>query len=451
MDLPLDESRAGSFLEVVPIPLGMKLLLVLGLLLCNAFFAAAESAFAKIRSGRLHSMAEKGHIRAQLARSIARSPGAYLSACQLGITLSSLALGLIGAPALAALMEPVSWGSGAAEAAVRPLPLLLGFLLAAALHMTLGERFPKSWSVPRSESVTLWAAVPLAVFRRLALPLLWLTERMTDLLLAKAGAERDQEREAVHTGEEIRLLVKESRGVLGHAEFAMVDNIFGFSETTAREVMIPRTEMVCLYAGLTYQENMAIAIGEMLTRYPVCDPDKDNLIGFIHIKDLLHAGADRQDIRQVIRPLLSVPESMPISALLSLMQKRKTQIALLIDEYGGTSGLVTVEDILEEIVGDIQDEFDEERPAIEETGIGTYSVDGLLLIEEVNERLKLGIRSEDYDTIGGWLYAQLESPPHKQQRLRLESREFMVEEVDHLRISRILIRTAEEGEGETVA
>jgi CBS domain containing-hemolysin-like protein len=453
VDLPLEKSRAGYYLEVVPIPLAVKLLLILVFVLLNSFFAAAEFAISKIRTGRLHSLAGQGHVRARFASKIAGSPKPYLSACQLGITLSSLGLGLIGVPALYALLEPVLLQLGASDTAAWLFSFILGLGMVAALHVTIGEQVPKISSTRKPEAVALWAAAPLTLFFRLTLPFNWLLEKLTNWLLIKAGAEPEADREAAHSEEEIRRLMKESRnsGMLDTAEFALVDNIIGFSETTAREVMIPRTEMVCLYAGLTYKENMAIAMEEMLTRYPVCDPDKDNLIGFIHIKDLLHADAEQGDIRRVIRPLMSVPESISISVLLQLMQKRRTQIALLIDEYGGTSGLVTVEDILEEIVGEIQDEFDEERPSIETAGADAYSVNGLLLIEEVNEQLGLCILSEDYDTIGGWLYAQLESPPYKHQRVRLGACELTVEEVEHLRISRILIRRLAAGEGETVA
>lgn len=454
--LPLEYSRAGCWLEVVPIPLGVSLLLVVALVLMNSFFTAAEFAIVKVRIGRLQSMAEQGRVRARFARKIAGSTPAYLSACQLGISLTSLGLGIIGIPALSTLLKPLLRLTGASPAVCGAVGAVIGGVLIAGLLMVLAERLPKGSDAQRIESVGLWTAIPLTVFYRAAQPFIGLLDRLTAILQGRRGISASGAgQEPAHSGEELRHLMKDARnrGMLNKTEFAMVDNIFGFSDTTAREVMIPRTEMVCLYAGMTYQENVAIALDEMLTRYPVCDPDKDNIIGFIHIKDLLRAGNEHGDIRAVIRPLMNVPQTIPISMLLQMMQKRRTHMALLIDEYGGTSGLVTAEDILEEIVGEIQDEFDEERPGIEKTEADAYSVDGLLLIEEVNEQLGLHIHSEDYDTIGGWLYAHLESPPRKAQRLRLGMVELMVEEVDHLRISRILIRQAEEEEekGETVA
>jgi CBS domain containing-hemolysin-like protein len=204
--------------------------------------------------------------------------------------------------------------------------------------------------------------------------------------------------------------------------------------------MIPRTEMDCLYAYLPFEDNKQAALQKMHTRYPVCDPDKDSIIGFVHMKDLLKA-PDLGDIRQIARPIISVPDLMPISSLLKLMQKQRTQIALLIDEYGGTAGLVTLEDIIEELVGEIQDEFDEERPSIERIDDETHSIDGRMRIDEVNEHFRLDIVSEDYDTIGGWIYSQIEIPPKKHQKITYQGQaEFIVEETDHMRISRIIIR-----------
>jgi CBS domain containing-hemolysin-like protein len=246
--------------------------------------------------------------------------------------------------------------------------------------------------------------------------------------------------------------MKESNksGLIDNAELTLMDNIFEFSETNAREIMIPRTEMICLYANLSYEENRQIAVTEMHTRYPVCDPDKDNVIGFVHIKDLLKSDRGIGNIKKIIRPITKVPESMQISALLKLMQKRKTQMALLIDEYGGTSGLVTFEDIIEEIVGEVQDEFDEERPQIEKRDDSTHSIDGRMLIEEVNSYFGVEIESDDYDTIGGWIYAQVEMPPKRSQRIDYNNEyEFVIDETDHLRISRILvIKRSEQGEQE---
>jgi len=241
-----------------------------------------------------------------------------------------------------------------------------------------------------------------------------------------------------HTEEEIRILMQESNksGLIDNTEMDLVDNIFEFVDTMAREIMIPRTEMICLNNNLPAEENLEVAFEGMRTRYPVCDGDKDHILGFIHIKDLIRGSAS--SYTKLIRPILTVPESIQISALLKVMQRAKTQIAILIDEYGGTSGMVTLEDIMEEIVGEIQDEFDEERPGVEKHGDDEYSIDGLMLIEEINDRLGLQMETEDYDTIGGWLYSKLEvNPPQKGQSVEFDDHLFIVEEMENKRISRI--------------
>ena len=229
-----------------------------------------------------------------------------------------------------------------------------------------------------------------------------------------------------------------------------MDNIFDFAERHVNEVMIPRTDMVCLYVQDPFEVNLEKALTEQLTRYPVCDPDKDNIIGFVHIKDLLAALSKGQTpaLQEIVREVTAVSEAMPISNLLMLLQKNKGQIAIVIDEYGGTAGLVTVEDILEEIVGEIQDEFDEERPFIEVREDHMHSVDGRLLLEEVNDVFGLNIDEKDVDTLGGWVSSQVEMPPRIGQQISYAGTEFVIEEVDNMRITRVLVRTSEVAEPE---
>lgn len=215
-------------------------------------------------------------------------------------------------------------------------------------------------------------------------------------------------------------------------------NILEFSSRTAREIMIPRTEMICLNTEWSIHENLKTASIEMRTRYLVCRGDKDHIIGFVHIKDLFMSGME--DYIKAVRPILSIPESTSIDLLLKQMKDSKTQIAIVIDEYGGTSGLVTLEDIVEEIVGEIQDEFDNERPLVEYLGDDTYSIDGLMLIEDLNHHFDLKLEDNPYDTIGGWLFSMLESsPPQKGEYIVKAGFQYVIEEMEHLRISRILL------------
>ncbi|MFD2612945.1 hemolysin family protein [Paenibacillus gansuensis] len=429
-----------------PLPALLNLLLVLFLVGLNGFFVAAEFAMVKVRGSRIDFLVQEGHARAKFARNVVDHLDAYLSACQLGITLASLGLGWIGEPAIADLIAPWLSKLSFSDGVIHTIAFVIAFVIITFLHIVLGELAPKTLAIRKSEGVTLLTAVPLILFHKLMYPFIWFLNGTANRILLVFGIEPASEHDSAHTEEEIRILMKESNknGLINNTEMTLVDNIFEFAETTAREIMIPRTEMTCLYANLSFEENRAIAVTEMHTRYPVCDPDKDNIVGFVHIKDLLKADRDTDDLRTMIRPMTSVPESMQISALLKLMQKRRTQMALLIDEYGGTSGLVTFEDIVEEIVGEIQDEFDNERPGIEKKDEQTYSIDGMLLIEEVNGFFGMEIENDDYDTIGGWLYSQIEIPPKKNQRILYRDEfEFVIEETDHLRISRVLVRRFE--------
>ncbi|PZD94164.1 hypothetical protein DNH61_19635 [Paenibacillus sambharensis] len=436
-----------------PLPIFLSLILILLLVFLNGFFVAAEFAMVKVRGSRIDSLMLEGHKRAQYAVQVTNNLDAYLSVCQLGITLASLGLGWLGEPAIARILEPWLMELGVGSAVVvHTIAFIIAFSLITFMHIVLGELAPKTLAIRKSEGITLLTAWPLIIFHKIMYPFIWFLNGTANRLLKLFGIAPASEHESAHTEEEIRILMKESHksGLIDNTELTLVDNIFDFADTTAKEIMIPRTEMNCLYANLSFEENQKFALQEMHTRYPVCEQDKDNIIGFVHIKDLLKVSAQKlTSIRQITRPITTVPESMQISTLLKLMQKKKTQIAILIDEYGGTSGLVTLEDIMEEIVGEIQDEFDEERPDLEQRDEQTYSINGLMLIEEVNSYFGLEIESDDYDTIGGWIYAQVEIPPKKGQSVYYrDTHEFKIEETDHLRISRITVKLLDSQDSE---
>lgn len=423
-----------------PLPLWLGLILVLLLVFLNGFFVAAEFAMVKVRGTRIDSLVQQGHRRAGIARRLTTNLDAYLSACQLGITLASLGLGWIGEPTIAKWLEHTFRGS-IPESLLHPIAFAIAFSIITVLHIVLGELMPKSLAIRKSEGVTLMTAWPLHLFYIVMYPGIWLLNGTANRLLRIFGIEPASETEPAHSEEEIRMLVAESNksGHIDNTELTLVSNVFDFADKTAREIMIPRTEMVCLYADRPFEENMRIVIEEKHTRYPVCEADKDNIIGMVHIKDLLEL-RDANDLRRFIRPIMKVPDSLPVSQLMKVLQRKRSYMAVLIDEYGGTAGLVTFEDIIEELVGEVHDEFDEERPAVEMRDADTFSIDGLLLIEDVNRRFELDIDNEDYDTIGGWMYAQVESPPRVNQKVVYGQYEFTVEETENLRVSRILVR-----------
>jgi CBS domain containing-hemolysin-like protein len=418
--------------------------LVLLLVLLNGFFVAAEFAMVKVRSTRIDTLVQEGNMRAKYAKRLVEHLDAYLSACQLGITLASLGLGWIGEPAIAHIIEPVLLDLGLSAVMIETVSFAIAFSIITALHIILGELAPKSLAIQKADSVTIWASVPLIAFYKLMFPIIWVLNSIANWILRAVGIQVMSEHEAAHTEEEIRILMEESQrqGFINKTELTFVDNIFDFAERHADEVMIPRTDMVCLYAGDPFAVNLEKVLAEQLTRYPVCDPDKDNIIGFVHIKDLLAALAKGETpaLRELVREVIAVPESMAISDLLKMMQKNRAQIAIVIDEYGGTAGLVTIEDILEEIVGEIQDEFDEERPVVEIRADNAHSVDGRLLLGEVNEVFGLDLDAEEVDTLGGWVTARVEMPPRIGQQVDYADYTFVIEEVDNMRINRVLMR-----------
>lgn len=408
------------------------------LIILNGFFVSAEFAIIKIKNSRIDALIEEGRKSALITKKLLPHLDGYLSACQLGITLCSLGLGFLGEPVIARMLNPFIKFGGLSDQAVQIISIAIAFVVIAVIHIVLGELAPKTIAVRKSEKVTLLTVRPMGVFYNLMYPLVWLLNSLSTLLLRIFGLSPMTEQDSRLTEEEIRVMMKESSesGLITSTEMSLMDNIFEFSETTAREIMIPRTEMICLYTQNSQEENLQIALEGMRTRFPVCSNDKDHVIGFIHIKDLIRSNS--LDYREFLRPILAVPESIYINDLMKRMQRGKTQIALLIDEYGGTSGLVTLEDIVEEIVGEIQDEFDEERTGIEQIDEDTYSIDGLMLIESVNDYLGLELDSDDYDTIGGWLYSRIEIlPPNIGDAAEHNGCLYIVEEIDNKRISRV--------------
>ncbi|MGD8189798.1 hemolysin family protein [Brevibacillus ginsengisoli] len=420
-----------------------KLFLVLLLVFLNGFFVATEFAVVKVRESRITQLIAEGNKGARDVEQLIHHLDAYLSACQLGITLASLGLGWLGEPAVARLLQPIFDFFRLGESWSQSISFILGFSIITFLHIVLGELAPKSLAIQRSEAIALRVAKPISMFYKVMYPFIiflnWAAAKFLDLL----GLAPVSEHQAAHTEEEIRILVNESHksGLIDQTELMLVDNIFDFSETMAREIMVPRTDMIVLNLRDSFEENVEIVRNGRYTRYPIVDGDKDHVIGSLHIKDLLsYNWSDKeQSLEPMIRSILTVPETISISRLLGMLQKQHHQLAILIDEYGGTAGLVTVEDILEEIVGEIQDEFDDERPEMEKKD-DIYSFDGRMLLEEVNEYLSLSLDDSEVDTIAGWIYMQIDHPPKVGDTVREGGYEFKVSEVDHYRIHRITVK-----------
>lgn len=421
---------------------------ILFLVALNGFFVASEFSIVKVRPSRLDALLKEGNKQAENAKLVTEHLDAFLSVTQLGITIASLGLGWIGEPTVAKILHPVFALVHLPANIEHTISFVLGFSVITALHIVLGELVPKSLSIQKTEQIVLFVSGPLIMFDKLMYPAVWFLNHVANWTLHCFGVEAASEAEEAHNEDEIRILMEESHkhGYIDKTELTYLDNVFDFSDKRASDVMVPRTDMICLYLEDSWEDNIKTALEERMTRYPICDEDKDHIIGFLHIKDLLRclSAGERPSLRSMAREVLLVPETLPISKLLRMLQKRRSQLAVLVDEYGGTAGMVTVEDILEEIVGEIQDEFDEERPEIEEKGDKSYSVDGKMLLDEINDVFELELDTENCDTIGGWVYAQIDYPPKVGQKLQTPAAIFTVEEIDKMRIVRVGIQLLHE-------
>ena len=428
-------------MDIVPILLQM--FLVVFLIAMNGFFVAAEFCCVKMRPSRLETLIQEGNTRAKYAKKLIDELDEALSVTQLGITLASLGLGWVGEPFVAKLIAPVIHALGFSETIGHTISFALAFSLITAMHIILGELTPKSMAIAASEKILLTIALPMLIFWKVMYPFVWLLNTTASFVTHHLGLTVG-EGEVAHNPEEIRLLMKESRkqGLVDDTEVDFVDNVFDFAERNAREIMVPRLDMVCLYLNKSYEENLATILEEEMTRYPICDEDKDHIIGFLHVKDLIRVmlqGKRKPSLKKLARKVFFVPESMDVSVLLDTMQKNRSQLAIVVDEYGCTAGMVTIEDIIEEIVGEIQDEFDEERPDAEKRGDKLYSIDAKMLLEDLEDEFGIAIDNEDVDTVGGWLNDKIGGEPKVGQFTAYEGNTFYVEEVDGLRITRILI------------
>lgn len=418
--------------------LGMVVLLVF----LNGFFVATEFAVVKVRESRIAQLVAEGNSRAADVEKLLQNLDAYLSACQLGITLASLGLGWLGEPAVAHLLYPVFRYFGLNETLISSISIIIAFSVITFLHIVLGELAPKTMAIQKTEMIVLAVAKPIMWFHKIMYPFIHLLNWSASRFLALFHISMEPHQEA-HTEEEIRILVNESHksGLIDNTEMMLVDNIFDFSETMAREIMVPRTDMVVLNIRDPFEENVRLVQNGRYTRYPVVDGDKDHVVGSLHIKDMLTGllEGEQRDLESLMRSVLTVPETISISRLLTMLQKQRGQMAIIIDEYGGTAGLVTLEDIMEEIVGDIQDEFDDERPEVERRD-NILSLDGRMLLEEVSDYLDIDLESSEVDTLAGWIYMQFDHSPRVGDMVRQGNYQFIVGEVDHYRITRVIVK-----------
>lgn len=392
------------------------------LIILTAFFVATEFAIVKVRSSRIDQLVEEGFKGAKAAKHVTSHLDEYLSACQLGITVTALGIGMVGESTFEFILHPLFASIGIGPDYVHYFTIAGAFALATFFHVVVGELAPKSVAIQKAEQVTLMFAKPIMVFYKILFPFIWFLNGSARLLIGIFGMKPASESELSHTEEELRLLLTESykSGEINQNELNYVNNVFEFDERIAREIMVPRTRIVGFYKDVSFEELLTIVSEERYTRYPIFEGDRDNIIGFLNIKDFLTQGMNNRikpdtfNLETFTNPVIKVIDSIPINDLLVRMQKERTPIAILIDEYGGTAGLVTLEDIIEEIVGDIHDEFDDDEIAdVRILDEGVYIFDSSVLLDDIEDLLKIDFDNDDIDTIGGWYYNQdldLEEP-----------------------------------------
>ncbi|WP_028562565.1 hemolysin family protein [Paenibacillus pinihumi] len=421
----------------------LNLFLVAILIILTAFFVATEFAIIRIRPSRVDQMVVEGKKNALAVQRVTTNLDGYLSACQLGITITALALGWLGEPTVESLLRPLFERIQIGENLTHILSFGIAFFLMTYLHVVLGELAPKTLAIQKAEQISVLCAPLIIVFHKIMYPFIWMLNGSANKLIRLFGMKPASEHEEAHSEEEIRIILSESyqSGKINKTEFGYVNRIFNFDELLAREIMIPRTDMMCLYANKSLEENITIIKREQYTRFPVAMENKDNIVGMINTKQFFLSYDNQKDfdLKKLLRPVLTVSEVMPVKLLLKRMQQENVHIALLMDEYGGTSGMITIEDILEEIVGEIRDEFDQdEKREIEQLDENHYLVEGVALIDEINELLDINLEHEDVDSIGGWIYAQ-QPDLEKNVEWHFENLTFIVRERDKRRIRKIEI------------
>lgn len=391
-------------------------LILLALLIAfTAFFVATEFAIIRIRSSRIEQLISEGKAGAVSAKRVTSHLDEYLSACQLGITVTALGIGWLGEPTIAKFIEPIFIKYNIEESTAYIISFIIAFSLVTFLHVVIGELAPKTLAIQKAEAVTLAFSKPIIWFYKITYPIIWVLNGSARFLVGLFGLKPASEHELAHSEEELRILLSESyeSGEINQNELKYVNNIFEFDERIAKEIMVPRTEIVSFSIEDNIEDIIATIRDEKYTRYPVVDGDKDNILGIINIKEILTAKISRESLMEdvplkpFIKPIIRVIETIPIHDLLVKMQKEQTHMAVLFDEYGGTSGIVTVEDILEEIVGEIRDEFDADEVAdIRKLNQGHYIINSKVLITDVNDALGTHLSEEDVDTLGGWFLTQ---------------------------------------------
>lgn len=428
-----------------------SILLIFFLIFLNATFVAGEFAIARLRRTQIDHIADadpndndyspKKIKTAKLLQIITSKINDYISACQIGITIASLALGAVAEAELSKILQPIFIDLNL-PFDTHPLSIVLSIALITFFHVILGEVIPKNLSIINPEGIAFALAGYLRflyiLFKIPVQILNWFSNIALRILNIEANFE-----DSSHTEDELKLILSSSQaqGVLEEDEEQIMQNVFEFNDTIAREIMVPRSDIFCLNANMTIEEAAQEATSSTYSRFPVFEDKMDNIIGYCSIKDLLNAYQQKQinnNIKTLLSDILKVSDGMYVLDLLKLMQEKKKQMAILIDEFGGTCGLVTVEDIVEEVFGEIEDEEDsQERDPIIKLDNGDILIDGLLLLDDVNEEIGTNFKSEHYDTIGGFVFGLIGTEPKVGDLVEVENKKLRIEEHTENRVRQV--------------
>jgi len=423
---------------------------VVFLLVClNGFFVAAEFALVKIRTSQLEALIAEGNKRAGIGRHVTGNLDAYLSACQLGITLASLGLGWLGEPFVAQLLQPFfSLVNITSTTLITSISFALAFSIITFLHITLGEQAPKILAIRKALPTTLWVSPPLRLFYAVFKPAIWFLNGSSNWVLRYIlRIEPAAPHELAHTEEELRFIFEESEkskevSPLGRQ---LVVNVLDLRERVVRDIMTPRGEVVYLDIEDSFEQNIEKALKSKHTRFPLCRENLDNTIGLIHIKELLPMMRDpNPDLLRIKRDLIPVPEMMPLENLLNLFLSKHAHLAIVVDEFGGTVGMVTLENVLEELVGDIQDEFDFEKEEFRKISANEFTVDGTLGLYELNDLAGLELESPDVSTIGGYVIHLLGHLPKQGEQVKIDNYLVTVSQTDARRVRQLHFKKLDE-------
>jgi putative hemolysin len=425
--------------------LAWELVAVGALILLNAFFVAAEYALVTVRRTRMHELAHDGNKRARAVLKITGQPPRFIAAMQLGVTLTSLAIGAVGEPALEQVLDPVM---------ATVIAVILGFFVITYLHVVIGELVPKGISLGQSELVALRVAAPVRAFFFLFRPVVWILQRSTELVLHRLGLEPPGADIEVYSEPELKMLVSSAteHGELEEGEQEMLYKVFDFADKEAVDVMRPRPEVVALSADLPPEECLRAVLDSPYTRYPVYRETPEHIVGVLHLRDLLNAlnerGMAEVEVDEILRPPYIVPETKDLAALLREFRRTNQHMAIVVDEYGDMEGIVTLEDVLEELVGEIEDEFDLPDESVERLDEHRIRIHGTFPIDDFNEQFETALPIEDYHTIGGYVFGLLGRAPEPGDEIEEDGVRFRVVELEGTRIERLEVEFAAGAESE---